>query len=204
MWVVGLAFTCYYDFSGETLLCIWWRINHFTLADVLATIAGCDFKLTGERSLCRARLLSKGGERGRESIIWRDIEFRQLVHNLWFDASVDPCNHTQVWGQGVLTTSWEHALIPVAKFGHNPVILANGGWVSPLKVWGKKYLTCWLWPRLFGKGQAVGRWVDNWKLEIDWRLLWHGETVRWVPLPDECANIMPLVWVDNKYCRKCI
>ena len=36
------------------------------------------------------------------------------------------------------------------------------------------------------------------------RLLWHVETIGWVPLPDEYANIMPLGWFDNKYCCKCI
>ena len=36
------------------------------------------------------------------------------------------------------------------------------------------------------------------------RLLWHWETAGWVPLPDEYANIMPLGWFDDKYCRKCI
>lgn len=51
-----MYFRVHFDFSDVTILSEWWRINHCLLADVLSTVVSCDFKLTGEQTLCRISL----------------------------------------------------------------------------------------------------------------------------------------------------
>lgn len=72
-----MHFTCHYDFSGVTVLGEWWRINHLTLAFVQSTVVGCGFKLTREQTICMIRLLRRGRENERWSLILRDIHFQK-------------------------------------------------------------------------------------------------------------------------------